>query len=267
MGGLPGLRAVRRRGLARRRAGRVRLPPRLPAADRPRLLDVRTTASRASVRPVGVPRRRPSEGQHHVVHHGRQQLLVDVGSLQQPAPPSSPTRVSTERAGGLIARPRWAPSTEAVDRALSADSGTRWLHRVALPMPDAGTRVTLDVHGSADRAAMRTKERAARMSRGGTRLPGRRLEFAGIAASAATVEERAGEVLHQLGRTLPFDAGWLAVRDPEQHRHVPLARSHSAWPRRRWPTPCDEAWSPCGPATSRRPQCARCAAGRVSPRG
>jgi hypothetical protein len=42
------------------------------------------------------------------------------------------------------------------------------------------------------------------------------------------VEERAAEVLHQLGRTLPFDAGWIAVRDPEQHRHVPLATTGAA---------------------------------------
>jgi hypothetical protein len=61
-------------------------------------------------------------------------------------------------------------------------------------------------------------------------LPGQRLEFAGIAASAATVEERAAEILHQLGRILPFDAGWLALRDPEQHRHVPLATTGEAAP-------------------------------------
>ncbi|MGY1592944.1 hypothetical protein ACI79D_13270 [Geodermatophilus sp. SYSU D00708] len=70
------------------------------------------------------------------------------------------------------------------------------------------------------------------MSGEGTRRPGRRPEFAGIAASAATVEERAAEVLHRLGRTLPFDAGWLAVRDPEQHRHVPLATTGAAAPLR-----------------------------------
>jgi hypothetical protein len=62
------------------------------------------------------------------------------------------------------------------------------------------------------------------------RLPGRRPEFADIAASAATVEERAAEILHQLGRILAFDAGWLALRDPEQHRHVPLATTGEAAP-------------------------------------
>ena len=64
------------------------------------------------------------------------------------------------------------------------------------------------------------------------RLPGRRLEFAGIAASAATVEERAAEILEKLGQILAFDAGWLAVRDPEQHRHVPLATTGAAAPLR-----------------------------------
>jgi len=56
--------------------------------------------------------------------------------------------------------------------------------------------------------------------------------LAGIAASAANVEERAAAILHQLGRTVPFDAGWLAVRDPEQHRHVPLATTGAAAPLR-----------------------------------
>jgi hypothetical protein len=57
-----------------------------------------------------------------------------------------------------------------------------------------------------------------------------RPEFAGIAASSATVQERAAEILQQLGRTLVFDAGWLALRDPEQHRHVPLATTGAAAP-------------------------------------
>jgi hypothetical protein len=64
------------------------------------------------------------------------------------------------------------------------------------------------------------------------RLPGPRLEFAGIAASAATVEDRAAEILEQLGRILAFDAGWLAVHDPERHRHVPLATTGAAAPLR-----------------------------------
>jgi GAF domain-containing protein len=54
-------------------------------------------------------------------------------------------------------------------------------------------------------------------------LPGLRLELAGLGASAATVEERAAAILQQLGRILPFDAGWLALRNPERHLHLPLA--------------------------------------------
>ena len=61
-------------------------------------------------------------------------------------------------------------------------------------------------------------------------LPALRPEFAGIAASSATVQERAAEILQRLGRILVFDAGWLAVRDPEQHRHVPLATTGAAGP-------------------------------------
>jgi hypothetical protein len=60
--------------------------------------------------------------------------------------------------------------------------------------------------------------------------PALRPEFAGIAASSATVQERAAEILQQLGRILVFDAGWLAVRDPEQHRHIPLATTGAAAP-------------------------------------
>jgi hypothetical protein len=60
--------------------------------------------------------------------------------------------------------------------------------------------------------------------------PGLRRRFAGIAASSATVQERAAETLQQLGRILAFDAGWLALRDPEQHRHVPLATTGAAAP-------------------------------------
>ena len=59
-----------------------------------------------------------------------------------------------------------------------------------------------------------------------------RLEFVGIATSSATMQERAAEILQQLARILPFDAGWLAVRDPEQLRHVPLATTGPAAPLR-----------------------------------
>lgn len=55
-----------------------------------------------------------------------------------------------------------------------------------------------------------------------------RLEVAGIATSSVTVRERAAEILQRLGRILPFDAGWLAVRDPERQTHVPLATTGPA---------------------------------------
>jgi hypothetical protein len=42
------------------------------------------------------------------------------------------------------------------------------------------------------------------------------------------VQERAAEILRHLERLLPFDAGWLAARDPERHRHVPLATTGPA---------------------------------------
>jgi hypothetical protein len=64
------------------------------------------------------------------------------------------------------------------------------------------------------------------------RLHGRRPEFAEIAASASSLEQRAAEVLQQLGRVLPFDAGWLALRDPDRRRHVPLATTGPAGPLR-----------------------------------
>ncbi len=61
-------------------------------------------------------------------------------------------------------------------------------------------------------------------------LPRVRQEFAGIAASPATVQERAAEVLRHLGRIMAFDAGWLAVRDPERHQHIPLATTGAVAP-------------------------------------
>ncbi|MGY1618836.1 helix-turn-helix transcriptional regulator [Geodermatophilus sp. SYSU D00691] len=57
-----------------------------------------------------------------------------------------------------------------------------------------------------------------------------RPEFADAVASSATVEERAAAILRSLERLLSFDAGWLAVRDPERHRHVPLATTGPAEP-------------------------------------
>jgi hypothetical protein len=44
------------------------------------------------------------------------------------------------------------------------------------------------------------------------------------------VQDRAAEILQQLHRILAFDAGWLAVRDPEQRRHIPLATTGTAAP-------------------------------------
>jgi hypothetical protein len=59
-------------------------------------------------------------------------------------------------------------------------------------------------------------------------LPALRLEFARLAASAATVQERGAAILQLLGRILPFDAGWLALRDPERQLHVPLTTTGAA---------------------------------------
>jgi len=70
------------------------------------------------------------------------------------------------------------------------------------------------------------------MSGGEPELPELRLEFGRIAGSSGTVQERAAEILQQLGRILVFDAGWLAVRDPEEHRHIPLATTGAVAPLR-----------------------------------
>jgi hypothetical protein len=59
-------------------------------------------------------------------------------------------------------------------------------------------------------------------------------ELADIGRTAAGLDRRAGEVLEALGRVLPFDAGWVAVRDPERGRHVPLATTGAAGPLRRY---------------------------------
>jgi hypothetical protein len=60
-----------------------------------------------------------------------------------------------------------------------------------------------------------------------------RQQLARIAITPGTLHERAAEVLAALGRILPCDAAWLAVRDPEQHRHTPLATAGAAEPLRR----------------------------------
>lgn len=70
------------------------------------------------------------------------------------------------------------------------------------------------------------------MSGRGPEHSGSRLEVAGLAASSAIVHRRAGELLQQRGRILAFDAGWLAMRDPEQQCHVPLATTGAGEPLR-----------------------------------
>lgn len=59
-----------------------------------------------------------------------------------------------------------------------------------------------------------------------------RPEFARIAASSATVQERAAAILEQLQQIVVFDVGWLAFRDPERHTHVPVATTGDAAPLR-----------------------------------
>jgi hypothetical protein len=59
-------------------------------------------------------------------------------------------------------------------------------------------------------------------------------ELAHVGTMTEGLNQRAEEVLQALGRILPFDAGWLAVRDPERRRHVPLATTGEAEPLRRY---------------------------------
>jgi hypothetical protein len=59
-------------------------------------------------------------------------------------------------------------------------------------------------------------------------------ELADVGTMAEGLTQRAEEVLKALGRILPFDAGWLAVRDPERRRHVPLATTGPAEPLHRY---------------------------------
>jgi hypothetical protein len=60
-----------------------------------------------------------------------------------------------------------------------------------------------------------------------------RQRLARIALAPGTLQARAEEVLSVLGRILPSDAAWLAVRDPEARRHTPLATAGDAEPLRR----------------------------------
>jgi hypothetical protein len=59
-----------------------------------------------------------------------------------------------------------------------------------------------------------------------------RLELVGIANTPATLQERAEAVLVALERVVPYDAAWLATRDPEQRRHTPVATAGRAEPLR-----------------------------------
>ena len=61
-----------------------------------------------------------------------------------------------------------------------------------------------------------------------------RLDLAALAASLPTVEARAQAVLVELGRRLPFDAGWLALRDPERAVQQPVATVGAAAPLREY---------------------------------
>jgi hypothetical protein len=59
------------------------------------------------------------------------------------------------------------------------------------------------------------------------------LDLARIALSPVSLEQRAEAVLAVLEGVLPFDAAWLAVRDPELRRHIPVGTSGAAEPLRR----------------------------------
>jgi hypothetical protein len=58
------------------------------------------------------------------------------------------------------------------------------------------------------------------------------LEIAGIAAAHASIEERAEATLESLHRAVPWQAAWLALRDPERRVHTPLATAGDAGPLR-----------------------------------
>jgi hypothetical protein len=58
------------------------------------------------------------------------------------------------------------------------------------------------------------------------------VEVAGIAAAAASIEERSRALLGVLRRVMPAEATWLALRDPERGTHTPLATQGHAGPLR-----------------------------------
>jgi hypothetical protein len=61
-----------------------------------------------------------------------------------------------------------------------------------------------------------------------------RQQLARIALGPDTLHERAAAILGELEQVLPFDAAWLAVRDPELRWHSPLATAGAAEPLRRF---------------------------------
>jgi hypothetical protein len=106
---------------------------------------------------------------------------------------------------------------------------------VALPMEpprSPGHREESGVDGG--RPLRAAEEAISDMSGRDPDLPALRLELAEIAAGTTTLQQRAQAVLERLGRILPVDAAWLAVRDPERRRHTPLATTGLAEPLRRY---------------------------------
>src|SRR3954449_11168365 len=60
-----------------------------------------------------------------------------------------------------------------------------------------------------------------------------RQQLAQIALTpGADLAERSAAALEALGRVLPSDAAWPAVRDPEARRHTPLASAGAGEPLR-----------------------------------
>lgn len=51
-----------------------------------------------------------------------------------------------------------------------------------------------------------------------------------VLTPGADLAERSAAALEALGHVLPYDAAWLAVRDPEARRHTPLASAGEAEP-------------------------------------
>jgi hypothetical protein len=60
------------------------------------------------------------------------------------------------------------------------------------------------------------------------------LEIIAIAQAPGSVEQRGVATLEALHRVVPFDMGWLSVRDPERHRHSPVATLGAGDPLRRY---------------------------------